>query len=72
MKYLVIYEKLAAGWGAYSPDLPGLEAAGETLDDVKSLIHQTMGLHLGGMRRQDDPIPTSGFAMKYIKVDSHA
>jgi predicted RNase H-like HicB family nuclease len=71
MKYLVIYEKLAAGWVAYSPDLPGLEAAGDTLDDVKSLIHQTMGLHLGGMR-QDDPIPTSGFATKYIKVDCHA
>jgi hypothetical protein len=24
MKYLVIYEKSAAGWGAYAPDLPGL------------------------------------------------
>jgi hypothetical protein len=24
MEYLVIYEESAEGWGAYSPDLPGL------------------------------------------------
>ena len=27
MKYLVIYEKSAEGWGAYAPDLPGLGVA---------------------------------------------
>ena len=35
MKYLIVYEKSATGWGAYAPDLPGLGAAGKTLDEVK-------------------------------------
>ena len=35
MKYLVIYEKSESGWGAYVPDLPGLGAAGSTLEEVK-------------------------------------
>jgi predicted RNase H-like HicB family nuclease len=35
MKYLIVCEKSNAGWGAYAPDLPGLGAAGKTLDEVK-------------------------------------
>ena len=50
MKYLVIYEKSAAGWGAYAPDLPGLGVAGTTLDEVKELIREAMEYHLEGMR----------------------
>jgi predicted RNase H-like HicB family nuclease len=72
MKYLVIYEKLSTGWGAYSPDLPGLGATGETLDDVKELIHETMELHLGGAGRQVDRISKTSAAIEYIKIDSHA
>jgi hypothetical protein len=37
VKYLIVYEKSAAGWGAYAPDLPGLGAAGKTLDEVRNL-----------------------------------
>jgi predicted RNase H-like HicB family nuclease len=36
MKYLVIFEKSAEGWGAYAPDLPGLGVAGATLEEVKN------------------------------------
>jgi predicted RNA binding protein YcfA (HicA-like mRNA interferase family) len=35
MKYLVVYEKSATGWGAYAPDLLGLGVAAATLDEVK-------------------------------------
>ena len=38
MKYLVIYEKSATGWGASGPDLPGLGIAAKTLDEAKDLI----------------------------------
>jgi len=51
MKYLIIYEKSNLGWGAYSPDLPGLGAAGKTLDEVKELIREAVEFHLEGMRR---------------------
>ena len=44
MKYLVIYEKSAEGWGAYAPDLPGLGVAGTTLDEVKELIREADGV----------------------------
>jgi predicted RNase H-like HicB family nuclease len=50
MKYLIIYEKSNLGWGAYSPDLPDLGAAGNTLDEVKDLIREAIEFHLEGMR----------------------
>jgi predicted RNase H-like HicB family nuclease len=72
MRYLVIYEKSPTGWNAYSPDLPGLTAEGNTLDEVKELIRKAMELYLDGMRRQGDPIPKPSATTEYIKVDRHA
>jgi predicted RNase H-like HicB family nuclease len=37
MKCLVIYEKSQTGWGAYTPDPPGLGIAAQTLDEAKEL-----------------------------------
>lgn len=68
MKYLVIYEKSAEGWGAYAPDLPGLGVAGATLDEVKELIREAMEFHLEGMRQQGEPIPAPSVITEYITV----
>jgi len=37
--------------------LPGLGAAGKTLDEVKELIGEAIEFHLEGMRAHGDPIP---------------
>lgn len=57
MKYLVIYEKGPASYGAYIPDLPGCVAVGDTLAEVKQLIHSACEMHLEAMRTDGDPIP---------------
>ena len=68
MKYLIVYEKSATGWGAYAPDLPGLGAAGKTLDEVKELIREAVEFHPEGMRQHGDPIPASSAITEYITV----
>jgi predicted RNase H-like HicB family nuclease len=68
MKYLVIYEKSSAGWGAYAPDLPGLGVAGTTLDEVRELIREAMEFHLEGTRQHGDPIPSPSATTEYINV----
>jgi predicted RNase H-like HicB family nuclease/predicted RNA binding protein YcfA (HicA-like mRNA interferase family) len=68
MKYLVIYEKSATGWGAYAPDLPGLGVAAETLDEVKDLIREAVEFHLEGMRQNGDAIPAPSATTEYITV----
>lgn len=68
MKYLIVYEKSATGWGAYAPDLPGLGAAGKTLDEVKDLIREAVEFHLEGIRQQGDPVPAPSAQTEYITV----
>jgi predicted RNase H-like HicB family nuclease len=68
MMSLVICEKSDTAWGAYSPDLPGLAAEGETPRDVKGLIKETMELRLDGARQNSDPIAIT----EYIPIDRHA
>jgi predicted RNase H-like HicB family nuclease len=72
VKYHVIYEQSAKGWSAYSPDLPGLGAGAETLEETKKLIRETMELHLEGMRRQGGPLPEPSEAIEIMKVNAHA
>ena len=69
MKYLVIYEKSATGWGAYVPDLPGLGVAGTTLDEVKQLVREAIDFHLEGMRKHGDPIPEPSAVTEYVSVN---
>ncbi len=68
MKYLVIHEKSPTGWGAYAPDLPGLDVAGATLDEVKELIREAMEFHLEGMRQHGEAIPAASAITEYISV----
>jgi len=67
MKYLIVYEKAATGWGA-APDLPGLGVAGNTLDEVKNLMREAVEFHLEGMREHGDPIPEPSAQPEYITV----
>jgi predicted RNase H-like HicB family nuclease len=68
MKYLVVYEKSATGWGAYAPDLPGLGAAGKTLDEVKELIREAVEFQMEGMCAHGDPIPAPSATTEYITI----
>jgi predicted RNase H-like HicB family nuclease len=68
MKYLIVYEKSATGWGAYAPDLPGLGAAGKTLDEVKDLIREAVEFHLEGIREQGELVPDPSAQTEYITV----
>ena len=46
MKFTVIVEKGPTSYGAYVPDLPGCIAAGETREEVISLIKEAIADHV--------------------------
>ena len=68
MKYSVVIEKSSDGYGAYVPDLPGCVAAGDTIEEVKSLIQSAMVMHLRTMRDDGDVIPEPTTIVDYIDV----
>lgn len=57
MKYVVVYEKAPNNWAAYVPDLPGCIAAGDTREEVESLIREAIGLYVEALREQNEPVP---------------
>lgn len=49
MKYLIIIERTNTGFSAYSPDVPGCIATGETEAETKANMADAIAFHLEGM-----------------------
>lgn len=70
MKYMVVIEKGEQGYGAYVPDLPGCIAAGETEDDVRTLIQEAIRFHIEGLVEDGEPVPLPNSESFFIEVSS--
>jgi len=70
MKYMVVVEKGAAGFGAHVPDLPGCIAAGETREEVLGLIKEAIEFHIEGLRSAGDPVPQPSSVSEFIEVSA--
>lgn len=57
-EYLVLYEIGEDGsWGAYSPDVPGCYATGESQAEVEQLMRDALPDHIALMREVGEPVP---------------
>jgi predicted RNase H-like HicB family nuclease len=68
MRYTVIYEKSATGYGAYVPDLPGLGVVGKTLDDTKKLIREGIEAHIQVMREHGETVPEPTSTAEMVEI----
>ena len=55
--YAVIIEGSETGYSAYTPELPGIGVAGESLEEVERLIREAIPLHIESLRAHGDPVP---------------
>lgn len=67
-RYLIIIEKGEHNYGAYSPDLPGCVAVGDTLEEVERNMQAAIRMHIQGMIEDQEPIPTPHSAARYIDI----
>jgi predicted RNase H-like HicB family nuclease len=67
MKYAVVIEKGPTSYGAYVPDLPGCVAAGETEEEVRTLIQEAIEFHIEGLRQDGRPIPPPSSQIVYVE-----
>jgi predicted RNase H-like HicB family nuclease len=71
--YLVVLEgDDASGFSAYSPDLPGVIAAAETLEECEALMREAIAFHIEGLIADGDPVPPPSNAAGVIFVDPAA
>lgn len=70
MRYLVVVETGPSSFGAYVPDLPGCVAAGESKEEVLSLIREAIELHLETLKEAGQPIPVPFSTSELIEVEA--
>ena len=67
-EYLIVIEKTDTGYSAYSPDVDGCVAAGETMEEVEKLMNEALELHLEAMAEEGYEIPKPHTYARYAKV----
>ena len=70
MQYLVIIEQGPSSFGAYVPDLPGCIAAGESREEVATLIHEAIELHIEDLKAQGQHIPSAHSSSELVSVEA--
>ncbi len=57
--YVVVFEgDEAAGYSAYSPDVPGVVAAGATRAETEQLMREALAAHLQLLHERGEEAPT--------------
>src|SRR5713226_2460034 len=67
-RFLVVLEDAGANFSAYSPDLPGCVATGETREEAEANMYEAIQLHIEGLKEDGFPIPTSTSVAEYVVV----
>jgi predicted RNase H-like HicB family nuclease len=57
MQYTVVYERGPRNWSAYSPDVPGCVAAGESREEIERVFQEALEFHIAGLREDGLPVP---------------
>jgi predicted RNase H-like HicB family nuclease len=68
MRYAVVIEKGAKGFGAYAPDVPGCVAAAQTREEVVKLIQDAIEFHIEGLKEDGEPVPEPASSIEFVDV----
>jgi predicted RNase H-like HicB family nuclease len=68
MQYLVVIEKTATGFSAYSPDLPGCVSTGSTREEIDKNIREAIEFHLEGLRQEGYELPPPSTYSTYVDI----
>jgi predicted RNase H-like HicB family nuclease len=67
--YLIIIEKTSTGFSAYSPDVEGCVAVGETEQEVEMNMREALEFHLEFLKEKGYEIPKPGASIaRYLEV----
>ena len=65
-RFLVVIEKAIDNYSAYSPDLPGCVATGETREDVELSMHEAIQARVDGLVEDNLPLPEPESFAEYV------
>ncbi len=56
-EYIVVYEWAGSNWSAYSPDVPGCIAVGDTRDEVERNYKEALEIYADEMKTRGLSLP---------------
>ena len=68
-RFLVVVEKGDNNYGAYIPDLPGCITVGDTIEETLQNMQEALSLHLEGMLKDGETIPSLHSTAEYVEVE---
>ena len=68
----VIHKEKTSAFGASFPDLPGCISAAATLEKLRPMIEESLGLHLEGMIEDGEAVPEPSSLDKIVKSKDYA
>jgi predicted RNase H-like HicB family nuclease len=67
-RYPVVIEPTSTGYSAFSPDVPGCAAAGDTEEETRHNFKEALAAHFEVMREIGEPIPEPRASVDYVEV----
>lgn len=67
-RYSVVIEQTATGYSAYSPDVGGCAAVGDTREETRLNFREALVAHFEAMREIGEPIPEPTAFVDYVEV----
>ena len=67
-RFLIVIEKTDGNYSAYSPDLPGCVATGNTREETERNMYEAIEMHIEGMKEDNLPIPESSSLAEYVVI----
>ena len=68
-QYLILIEGgPPSNYSAWSPDLPGCAATGNSLEEIEAEMRDAIAFHLEGLAEHGDPIPDGSGPGVYVAL----
>jgi predicted RNase H-like HicB family nuclease len=67
-RFLIVIEKADGNYSAYSPDLPGCVATGQTREELEHNMYEAIELHIQGLQEDNLPVPEPHAVAEYIVI----
>ena len=67
-RYPVIIEQTRTGYSAYSPDVAGCAAVGDSKEETRRNFQDALAAHFEVMREIGEPIPEPSVSVDYVEV----
>ena len=66
--YTIVVERAEGNFSAYAPDLPGVVAAGDSVEETERLMREAISLYLEELRASGEAIPEATSVARTVEV----